>query len=73
MKRLPDSIKELFHQGNFTVKKTSRVFSVMGIDQAYEQNYKAVKVDDGAIGIMNSESALLEWALPGPYIAEMVC
>ena len=45
----------------------------MGIDQAHEQNFRAVKVDGGAIGIMDNESALLEWALSGPYIAEMVC
>ena len=60
MKRLPDSIKEAFNQGNITVKKTSRVFSAMGIDQAHEQNNRVVKVDGGAIDIMDNESALLE-------------
>ena len=33
----------------------------------------AVKVDSGAIGIMDKESALLERALSGPYVAKMVC
>ena len=60
MKRFPDSIKEAFNQGNITVKKTSRVFSAMGIDQAHEQNNRVVKVDGGAIDIMDNESALLE-------------
>ena len=35
MKRLPDSIKEAFDQENFIVKKTSRVFLTMRIDQAH--------------------------------------
>ena len=45
----------------------------MTIDQAYKQNNREVKVDSGAISIMDNESALLEWALPGPYVAKMVC
>ena len=45
----------------------------MGINQAHEQNNRAVKVDGGAVGIMDNERALLDWALSGPYIAEMVC
>ena len=45
----------------------------MGIDQTNEQNHMAVKVDSGAIGIMDKESALLERALSGPYVAKMVC
>ena len=57
----------------FTVKKTSHAFSAIGIDQAHEQNNKAVKVDSGAIDIMDNESALLEWALSGPYVAKMIC
>ena len=61
MKRLPDSTKEAFDLGNLTVKKTSRVFSAMGIHQAHEQNNRAVKIDGGAIDIMTKESALLEW------------
>ena len=73
MKRLPESIKEAFDQANFTAKKTSRTFSAMGIDQAHEQNNRAVKVDGGAIGIMDNESALLEWALCRLYVAKMVC
>ena len=57
---LPDSIKEVIDQGYFFVKKNSRVFSVMRIDQAYEQNNRVVKVNDGDIGIMDNERALLE-------------
>ena len=73
MKRLPNSIKETFDQGNFHVKKTSHVFPAMGIHQAHEQNNRANKVDGGAIGIMGNESVLLEWALSGPYVAKMIC
>ena len=73
MKIVPDSIKELFNQGNFVVKKTGRAFSAMGIDQALEKNNRAVKVDNWAIGIMDNESGLLKWALSGSYVAEMIC
>ena len=73
MKRLPDSIKEAFDQENFIVKKTSRVFLTMRIDQAHEQNNRAVKVDDGVIGIMDNENAFLEWVLPVLYVARMAC
>ena len=58
MKRLRDSIKEAIDHRNFTVKKTSRAFSAMRIDQAHKQNNRAVKVDGGAIGTM--DSAMLE-------------
>ena len=68
-----DSIKEALDQGNFTVKKNNRVFPSMWIDQTNEQNHMAVKVDSGAIGIMDKESALLEWTLSGPYVAKIVC
>ena len=60
IKRLLDSIKEAIDQGNFTVKKTSCVFFCYGVCQAHEQNSRAVKVDGGAIGIMDNESELLE-------------
>ena len=58
MKLLRNSIKEAIDHRNFTVKKTSRAFSAMRIDQAHKQNNRAVKVDGGAIGTM--DSAMLE-------------
>ena len=58
MWRLPESVKHTFDLGNFTIKESARVFSAIGIDQAYEQNNKSVKVDGGAVGIMDNESAL---------------
>ena len=58
MKLLLDSIKEEIDHRNFTVKKTSRVFSAMRIDQAHKQNNRAAKVDGGAISTM--DSAMLE-------------
>ena len=69
---LPTSLLNEFVRGNFTVNKTVRVFSGMGIDQAHEQNNKCVKIDGGAIGILDNERALLEWSLTGPLLAEML-
>ena len=40
-----------FLAGNFTVKKTTRAFSAISIDQAHEQNNASVKGDGGAVGL----------------------
>ena len=48
------------------------MFSNMGANQAHEQNNKVVKADGGAISIFDSESALLEWAISGPQIFEIL-
>ena len=60
MQRLPASVTDEFVKGHFTIKKTERVFSAIGIDQAHEQNNKSVKRDGRAIGILDNEQALLE-------------
>ena len=44
----------------------------MGEDQAHEQNNKKIKMDGGAIGILENETALLEWAVSGPQIAKIL-
>ena len=51
-------IAEEFANGNFTVRKTSKAFSSMAIDQAHEQNNASVKGDGGAIGLTEDPSAL---------------
>ena len=69
------SLFQEFLKGNFTVKKSNRVFSNMGFDQAHEQCNKLVKSVGGAIGIksvggaigiLDSEDAFLDWAVAGP-------
>ena len=44
----------------------------MGVDQAHEQNNKVVKVDGGVIGISENETALLKWAVAGPFINDLL-
>ena len=72
MKYLSEAIFEEFTHGNFTIKKSHRAFSATGIDQAHEQNNKVVKIDGGAIGILDDGRALLQWAISGPVISEMM-
>ena len=48
------------------------MFSNMSIDQAHEQNDKLVKIDRGAIGILENDTALLDWAISGPQISQML-
>ena len=67
----PGVYKE-FCQGRFTINKSGKSFSCMGIDHAHEQNNKLVKIDDGANDFLNDNAALLKWTVVGPEIAEMV-
>ena len=66
MRNLPAAVfKVFFPKGYFTVKKTSRVFSAIRIDQPNKLNNKVVKTDDVAIGIFDSERTLLNGYLQG--------
>jgi len=58
-----------FHDGNFVVRKTGRVFSIIAIDQAHEQNNALIKGDGGAIGLTNNLSALQCWMIVGPEVS----
>ena len=63
----PEAAME-FVNGNFTVRKTSRVLSFMALDQAHEQNNAAVKSDCGAIGLTQSPRP---WMVAGPELMRM--
>ncbi len=67
-----NGIYDVFVKGYFTVRKSNRVFSNMGIDQAHEQNNKILKADGGVIGILDNPTALLKWAISGPVISQML-
>ena len=66
------SLFQEFSKDNFTVKKSDRVFSNMGFDQAHELTNKIVKAGGGRIGIFDSEAALVEWAVSGPQISDLL-
>ena len=61
-----------FLNGKFVVRKTENKFSAMAIDQAHEQNNALVKDDGGAVGLLDSPSALLRWMVAGPEIARLI-
>ena len=67
-----EDVYESLSKGHFTVRKTNRNFSCMGIDQAHKQNNKNVKTDSIAIGILTNDSGFLKWAVVGPIIADML-
>ena len=50
-----------FVNGKFVVKKTTRRFSAISIDQAHEQNNALVKGDGGAVGLTENPAALHRW------------
>ena len=41
-------------------------------DQAHEQNNKTIKIDGGAIGILDNATALIKWMIAGPEIARLL-
>ena len=65
-------VYEEFCKGKFIVQKTGRKFSGIASDQAHEQNNKSVKDEGGAIGILHSPKALIQWMLAGPEISRMI-
>ena len=44
----------------------------MATNQALEQNNKLVKIDGGAVDILDNEAALLKWAVASPIIGEIL-
>ena len=67
----PDIYSE-FISGGFVVRKTATRFSAIATDQAHEQNNAMVKGDGGAVGLMDSPSALIRWMVAGPELARLV-
>ncbi len=65
------SIVEEFNNGNFTVRKTRRIFSSIAIDQAHEQHNAIVKGDGGAVGLTQNPEALKRWMVAGPEMARV--
>lgn len=58
MKCLPDSIRCEFDElGHWVLSKTGKPFSSIAIDQAHEQENKAVKAAGGAVGLTENPVA----------------
>ena len=53
-------VHKKFCQGKFTINKSGKPFSSIGIDQAHEQNNKIVKIGRGATDLLNDNAALLK-------------
>ena len=66
------SVYAAFCAGQFTSSKTARPFSAISDDQLHEQNNKLIKSNGGAIGIFDSDAALLKWMVSGPEISRMI-
>ena len=55
-----------------TVSKSLRTFSNLAVDQSHEQNNKPIKVDRGAIGILENEATHLKWSVAGPMLSDIL-
>ena len=67
----PD-VHDQFLKGNFVVKKTTRSFSAIAIDQAHEQNNASVKGDGDAVDLTENPAALRRWMVSGPEMARVI-
>ena len=61
-----------FNQGKFVVRKPTRCFSRIPIDQAHEQDNAMVKGGGGAVGLTENSSVLRQWMVSGPGVARFV-
>ncbi len=62
----------IFKRGNCIFKKTSRVFSVIALDQGHEQLNYQVKGDGGAVGVTENPTAMRRWSVSGPETARLI-
>ena len=67
----PEVSKE-FSNGNFTIRKTNRVFSSIPIDPAHEQNNAYIKGGGGAVGLTDNPSALRRWMVARPEVSRVI-
>ena len=67
----PD-VHEHFQQGRFTLNKTGRVFSNIGLDHGQEQNIKKFKHHSGPLSLTHSPDQLLLYLVSGPEVANHV-
>ena len=75
LKELPYNHPNVFENlkaGRFTVQKTNRVFSRISDDHSHEQNKKIIKMEAGAIGILDCPKALTKWIIAAPKIAQLI-
>ena len=63
---------EEFCKEKFTVNKLKQPFSMMPLDESYEQNNACLKADGGAIGLSWNPTALLWWMVSCPEMARVV-
>ena len=65
----PGIYKE-FWQRKFTINKSRKPFSSIGINQAHKQNNKLVKIDGGATDLQHDNAALIKWTVARRKIAK---
>ena len=59
-------------EGKFTVQKTNRKFSKIGLDHNHKQRNGKIKDFDGKIGLMENDSSLQRWLVVGPKTSRLI-
>lgn len=63
MRQLPAPVHQQFLEGNFAVKRNTKKFCRVSVDQALEHVNKVSKVSGGIIGITRRNAARDKWCL----------
>ena len=61
-----------FSSGNFVVRKTMNIFSVMAIDQCHEQVNALIKRTGGVVGLIESPPDLERCMVASPEMARVL-
>ena len=69
---LHPQVNEHFEQGRFTVNKTGKLFSNIGLDHGQEQNIENFKHHAGPLSFTHSPDQLLLYLVSGPEVANHV-
>ena len=72
LERLPNSIREQFEEGHWTINRSNRRFSSLPTDHAHEQANKRVKGVGGIIGLTENPVMLERWIMTGPEISRVL-
>ena len=72
MANLKEDVQLAFMEGKFTVQKTNRKFSKIGLDHNHEQRNGKIKDFDGKIGLMENDSSLQRWLVVGPKTSRLI-
>ena len=72
LRTLPESVENLFNQGEWVFSKTSEPFSFIPLDHANEHNVKVMKSSGGIVGLQQNRNLLQNWVIASPELVRIL-